>query len=121
MYPLVRSIQLNVERTGLVHDYRSALSNPSNHKVPRQKPDRGIELLGDLVRALFGGPKGPPEFVLGSRRRGGIAQGLPLSRCEDTSVEPGVKRPRAAFRIVKIDNVVTDQQSISPPYRRADR
>ncbi len=117
MYPLVRSIQLNVERTGRVHDFRSALGDPSYHKVPRQKPDRGIELLCDLVRALFGGPKGPPEFVPGSRSRAGNAQGFPLSGCEDTGVEPGVKRLGAALGIVKIDNVVTDQQNISSPYR----
>ena len=104
-----------------MHDDRSALGDTSDHKAPRQKPDCGIELLGDLVRALFGGPKGPPEFVPGSRSRGGNAQGLPLSGCEDTGVEPGVKRPGAALGIVKIDNVVTDQQNISSPYRRADR
>jgi len=60
MYPLVRSIQLDLEGTGLVHDYRSALGDPSNHEVPRPKPDPGIDLLGDFVRALFGGPKDPP-------------------------------------------------------------
>ena len=121
MDPFVRSIQLNLEGAGLVHDYRPALGDRSNHKIPRQKPDRGIELLSDLVRALFCGPKGPPEFVPGSRSRSGNAQGLQLNGCEDTGVEPGVKRPGAALGIVKIDNVVTDQQNISPPYRRADR
>ena len=108
MYPLVRSIQLNVEGAGLVHDYRPALGDRSNHKIPRQKPDRGIELLGDLVRTLLGGPKGPPEFVPGSRSRGGNAQVLQLNGCEDTGVEPRVKRSGAALEIVKIDNVVTD-------------
>ena len=95
-YPLVRSIQLNVEGTGLVHDYRSALGDPPNHKVPRQKPDRGIELLGDLVCALFGGPKGPPELVHGSRS----AQDRSLIRREDTGVEPRVKRVRTVLGIV---------------------
>jgi len=121
MDPFVRSIQLNLEGAGLVHDYRPALGDRSNHKIPRQKPDRGIELLSDLVRALFCGPKGPPEFVPGSRSRSGNAQGLQLNGCEDTGVEPGVKRPGAALGIVKIHNVVTDQQNISSPYRRADR
>ena len=121
MDPFVRSIQLNVEGAGLVHDYRPALGDRSNHKVPRQKPDRGIELLGDLVRALLGGPKGPPELVPGSRSRGGNPQGLQLNGCEDTGVEPGVKRLGAALGIVKIDDVVTDQQNIPSPCRRADR
>lgn len=121
MDPLIRSFQLNVERTGLVQDYRSAFGNPSDHEVPRQKPDRGIDFLGDFVRALFGRPKSPPEFVLGSRRRGKKVQSLPLDGGEDTGVEPGVKRAGLALGIVKIDHVVTDQQNISSPYRRADR
>lgn len=121
VYPIVGSIQLNVERAGVVHDYRSALGDQSNHKVPRQKANRGIELLGDLVRALFGSPKGPPEFVLGSRIRGGSTQGFPLTGGEDTGVEPGVKHRGVALGIVKIDDVVTDQKNISSPYRRVDR
>jgi len=119
MYPLVRSFQLNLERACLMYDHCSALSDPLDLKVPRQKPDRGIKLLGDLVRALFGGPKGPPEFVPASRTEN--AQSPQLNGGEDTRVEPGVKRLRATLGIVKIHNVVTDQQNIPPPYRPAAR
>jgi hypothetical protein len=108
MYPLVRSIHPNVKGAGFVYDYRSALGDPSNLEIPRQKPDRGIELLRDLVRALFGGPQRPPEFVAGSRTGSESVQVRPLGGCEDTGVEPGVKRPGAALGIVEINHVVTD-------------
>lgn len=87
-----------------MRDYGPSLANQLHYKVPRQKPDGGIELLGDLVRALLGSPKGPPERM----GRGRSAQGLPLIGGEHTDIESVVKHLGSAFGIVEIDNVVTD-------------
>ena len=84
--------------------FRSGVVEHSNRKIPREEPDAGVELSGDLEGTLLRGPQAPAAFVRGEAR----AKRGPLGRRERAGVEAGVDLVGLTQRIVEIDDVVTD-------------